>query len=435
MGPGDTVEIDALEADVSLVSELDRSKTVGRGIVYLMIDVWTRTILAVSVSFENNSILGLTNLFLNLSDDKAEFAKKYGITFPSELWPSDIIPRRVRVDRGADFRSDRFAEILNELGVERIMVPAATGSLKGVVEQEFHQFNLGIYESMENNGLIEKRYDSNHHKEATLTISEFTKIVINFVLTHNHKYQEYYPLNKKMIKEGVEPYPIKLWEYGCKIFGSPRPIPDKASYYWSLLTPTKASLSREGIRWKGLYYIADDKELWQEMYVQQNTRKKIDVRYDPRDIGFLYYLRNNKMVIAFLNPDKFKNSGFAGMSLKEYQDYLDYQKELKALGKEVNTNLSIYMQESNTAIINGAKSDTYADPHNLRENRRIERELVNKENSIASRLLTQDDTPALEEKTSSSDNKKKIIDDDIDFEQAIDEFWERQYAKSREGGK
>lgn len=433
MGPGDTIEIDALEADVSLVSELDRSKTVGRGILYLMIDVWTRTILAVSVSFENNSILGLTNLFLNLSDDKVEFAKKYGITFSPELWPSDIIPRRVRVDRGSDFRSDRFAEILNELGVERIMVPAATGSLKGVVEQEFHQFNLSYYESLENNGLIEKRYDSNHHCEATLTISEFTKIVINFVLTHNQKYLENYPLNRKMVKDGVEPYPIKLWNYGCKVFGMPRPIPDKMTYYWTLLTPSKASLSREGIKWKGLYYIADDKELWQEMYVQQNTRKKMDVRYDPRDIGSLYYLRNNELVIARLNPDKFKNSGFAGMSYKEYEDYLEFQKKLKAEGKEVNTNLSIYMRDANNAIINQAQSGTYADPHNMRENRRAEKELVNKENSVAGRIAPESASPAIEEKDSSSEKKNKIVTDDIDFEQAIEEFWERQYSSSQKG--
>ena len=38
-GPGDMVEIDACEADVSLVSEVDENRTVGRPVVYFMIDV------------------------------------------------------------------------------------------------------------------------------------------------------------------------------------------------------------------------------------------------------------------------------------------------------------------------------------------------------------------------------------------------------------
>ena len=72
------VEIDACEADVSLVSELDPDQAIGRPIVYFMIDVYSRIILAVSVAFDNNSILGITNLFLNLADDKQEYCKIHG---------------------------------------------------------------------------------------------------------------------------------------------------------------------------------------------------------------------------------------------------------------------------------------------------------------------------------------------------------------------
>lgn len=74
-GPGDMVEIDAVEVDLSIVSELDRSKVVGRPIMYVMVDIFTRMILAISVSFDNNSMIALTNLFLNLSDDKIELCK------------------------------------------------------------------------------------------------------------------------------------------------------------------------------------------------------------------------------------------------------------------------------------------------------------------------------------------------------------------------
>ena len=131
--------------------------------MYFMIDVYSRIILAVSVAFDNNSILGITNLFLNLADDKQEYCKKYGIEFNDKrLWPSGVIPKRIRVDRGSEFKSYEFDRICNELGIEKQIVSGASGSLKGVVEQAFHQMHAKQNVHLENHGLIEKRYDSLH---------------------------------------------------------------------------------------------------------------------------------------------------------------------------------------------------------------------------------------------------------------------------------
>ena len=69
---------------------------------------------------------------------------------------------------------------------------------------------------LENHGLIEKRYDSLHHKEASLTIHYYTRMVINFVLAHNQQHLETYPLTKEMIEKNIAPVPAILWEYGSK---------------------------------------------------------------------------------------------------------------------------------------------------------------------------------------------------------------------------
>ncbi|MCI1378394.1 MAG: transposase family protein [Lachnospiraceae bacterium] len=433
-GPADTVEVDALETDISLVSERDREQTIGRAILYLMIDVWTRVILAISVGFENNSVLGCTNLLLNLADDKAEYAKRYGITFSPELWPSNVIPRRMRMDRGADFRSDRLKEILNELGIERMLEPAAMGSMKGVVEQEFRQIQANQNDIMENKGLIEKRHDSNHHKEAMLTVKEFTAMCINYVLSHNQKHLMYYKVNKKMQDAGVEPVPIKLWEYGCRIYGNPLPITNRDQFLWSLLTPAKASLNREGIRWKDLYYInLSDRTLLRDMYRQQKKAKKIDVRYDPRDIGCLYYLRNGKLMTAPLNADKFRNEGYAGLT---YQEYLDYDKAMKqeqAHGRWHNTNVSINERAVNREIVDSVQPATYASPEHMREARAIEKQEHNKENAVSKRLeQPQKDTipgsgrkPIDETATSEKRKPDDTPLDVLDFETALRDFEDR----------
>lgn len=76
LGPGDVVEMDEVEMDVSLVSEVDPSKVIGRPIVHCMIDVYSRKIIAISVSLENNSVLGLTNCLINLAEDNYELCKR-----------------------------------------------------------------------------------------------------------------------------------------------------------------------------------------------------------------------------------------------------------------------------------------------------------------------------------------------------------------------
>lgn len=432
-GSGDTVEVDALETDISLVSERDREQTIGRGILYLMIDVWTRAIIAISVGFENNSVLACTDLFLNLADDKVAYAKKYGIDFPPELWPSNIIPRRMRMDRGADFRSDKLKGILNGLGVERILEPAATGSMKGIVEQEFHQIQFNQNDIMENKGLIEKRHDSNHHREAELTIHEFTAMCINYVLSHNQKHLTYFKVNKKMQDAGVEPIPVKLWEYGCRVYGAPRPIADKQQFLWNLLTPAKAGLNREGIKWKGLYYLnSSDKMLLHEMYIQQNKVKKIDVKFDPRDIGRLYYLRDGMLMTAPLNPDKFRNEGYDGMTYAEYLDYYKAMKQSNADGKWHNTTVSINERSINRQIESSVSSARYSDPEGMREKRNEEKQEVNRKNAVSRRLsdhqavqnqISQDEEkPVAQDKHILEDKKQE--DDDLDFENALKKFAE-----------
>lgn len=334
-GPGDLVEIDACEVDISLVSEVNPEKTVGRPVVYFMIDVYTRIILAVSVSFDNNSALGITNLFLNLSDNKHEYCARYGITYTGDdIWPSNIIPRRVRVDRGAEFKGKEFDRLCIELGIEKQIVPGAMGSLKGVVEQSFHRLQSEQREHIENHGLIEKRYDSHHHKEASLNIRQYTAMVINYVLNHNQTYNEYYRTTKDMQQKQIKPIPALLWKYGVARYGHPRPISDIEQYRYRLLSPVKAKISRRGIEYKKLWYFpSDDDELLRKMFELGNKREVFIVRIDKRYVGAVYYEKAGKLAKVPLNTRMVGNQEFENYTLKEWEDYLKSRREMDARGR------------------------------------------------------------------------------------------------------
>lgn len=387
-GPGDLVEIDACEADISLVSVIDPSKTIGRPIVYFMVDVYSRIILAVSVAFDNNSMLGLTNLFLNLADDKQKYCERYGISYENkDIWPSNIIPNRVRVDKGAEFRSKEFERICNELGIERNIVLPGCGSLKGIVEQSFRQLHLKQNHHLENHGLIEKRHDSKHHNEAMLNIEEYTKMVISFVLTHNQQCLTNFPLTKDMILKKVQPIPALLWKYGISNGFVPRPIPSLEQYLFNLMTPINAKISRKGISHKELYYLnTEDRKLAREMFDAGNKRKDFEARMDMRDVGSIYYIRDNKLMVAKLNPLIQGNAEYAGMTMKQYEDFRKGKRELLAAGKVNNEELSAFNYAMNNAIVEEATKPMLPSAKDMRPAREIEKQAKSKSNKISKRL-------------------------------------------------
>lgn len=398
LGPGDMVEIDACEADVSLVSRTDSNKTIGRPVVYFMIDIYTRAIIAMSVAFDNNSILGVTNLFLNLADNKKEYCSRYGMGFDDDaIWPSNIKPRRIRVDRGSEFKSKEFRRICNELGIELQIVSGASGSLKGVVEQSFHQMHSRQNEHLEDNGLIEKRYDSNHHKEATLNIEQYTKMVINFVLMHNQQYDKNYPLTREMMDKKIQPIPAILWKYGASKI-EPSRIQDKDQYLYTLMTPVNAKLSRRGISYNGLWYLAeDDKQLSKEMFRAGTKKVPFEVRMDKRSVGAVYYIRNGKLIKAPLNEMITGNIDFAGLTEKEWNDYRKGKHQLDAHGRIQNEDLSAFNYSVNQEIVASAQKDTYSDKKNMRVTRELEKQKVSHDNNIEQRIQNEE-TKTLPEK-------------------------------------
>ena len=409
-GPGDVVEIDACEADISLVSAIDPTKTVGRPIVYFMIDVYSRIILAASVAFDNNSILGLTNLLLNLADDKQEFCARYGITYDNPMiWPSNIIPNRVRVDRGAEFRGKEFERICEELGMERILVLPGSGSLKGVVEQSFRQLHLNQNVHIEGHGLIQKRHDSNHHETAMLNIQEYTKMVIAFILAHNQKCLETYPITKDMIEKKVKPIPSLLWQYGLENYYTPRTIPSVEQYLFNLMTPIKAKVSRKGISYKGLFYInPNDKKLAREMFDAGNNRVSFDARMDMRDVGCVYYIRNNKLEVARLNPALNGNMDYDGLTMKQYEDYLHGKNELLIEGRIHNEELAAFGYAMNHAIVEESDKHLLPNPTNMRETRNIEKQAKSQSNKISKRIKTAPSKPLIETKEFIEESQKDM---------------------------
>ncbi len=194
-GPGDLFETDEQEFGVRIVSEEDRSIEIGRPILYLMIDVYSRKIMGFSVGFVNNGINGAKNCLLSLSDDKVALCQKYGITIKPELWSSGYLPARLRTDYGAEYLSKEMARVCAELGINHELVPPATGSLKGLVEGTFHSSSAPTKFLYTKHGGITGRKEDDPSKDAILTMNEFEEIIIRTIVMHNNLYWDNYPID------------------------------------------------------------------------------------------------------------------------------------------------------------------------------------------------------------------------------------------------
>ena len=145
--------------------------------------------------------------------------------------------------------------------------------------------------------------------EATLNIDDYTEMAIMFVLMHNQEYNEDYPLTREMLDQGVRPIPAEMWIYGVKKYGSPRPIVSKEQFMFTLMTPVKAKVCNGGILYKNLWYLEpNDLQLREEMYNAGRKRLLFEARMDMRNVGYLYYLREGKLMQAPLNPRKNGNA-------------------------------------------------------------------------------------------------------------------------------
>lgn len=447
--PGEKVEADSLEVDLSLISLINEvtQQTIGRPIVYAMRDVLTHAVVAVSVSLENNSFLGYTNLFLNLGEDKKEFCARYDIDLADErLFPSNFLPIDFYSDRGPDYKSDPAEKLCNALGINRHPVSGGSGSMKGMIEQWFHQIHSMVNPFTEGAGQIQKRYDSQHHKQAVLNVHDFTKMLIICVLSYNQKHMDKYKPRACEIRDGIDAVPSVLWQYYCRTKGAPRPITDRTDYLYKLLIPKQAKIDKRGIHFKNLTYINyDDEDLLGVMYRAQNKKRALSVRYDPRDNSRIYYIDSvGNMVYAELNEGLGWQRDIKGLTFKETADYFKLisvnNKKARQKNEEIDAMRSALVED----IVETAKanSPTYAETKNMREAREQEKQALNRMDTITARLdregakaIGKDpDTKRIEEKKPESVEtpgpRKEMTEED--YLKKVGNFYEYDYEEEDE---
>jgi transposase len=285
-GPGSRFEIDATLGDVHLVSTIDRSKIIGRPVIYSVIDVYSRLIVGVYVGLEGPSWLGAMMALYNTCANKVELCRSYGIEITKDEWPNEYLPECILADRG-EFEGYNVGSLINSLRVRVENTSPGRGDLKGTVESRFRTINDMIKSFIP--GAIKKEYrhrgDEDYRKFALLNIYEMNQVVIQIVRLHNKSVIKDYPRERAAMADDVEPVPIELWNWGVKNRACNLKKVGTDILMLNLMPRANASISRDGIKFKGMYYSAEEaiKEQW---FIKGNNIREI--AYDPRNMNYIY---------------------------------------------------------------------------------------------------------------------------------------------------
>lgn len=333
-GPGSKYQVDATPADVYLVSKMHPHKIIGRPVVYAVMDVYSRMVVGIFVGLEGPSWIGAMMALDNIVADKVEFCKRYGIEITEGMWPSSLLPETILADRG-EFEGYSVENLINNLKVTVENTAAYRGDLKGIVERYFRTTNERIKHKAP--GAIEKEFsergDRDYRLDATLNLDEFTQIIIEQVLWHNNNVKERFQMEKEMIVAEIPPKPVAMWNWGiANRKGRFNKYP-KDIVRLNLLPRAKASISREGICFKGMYY-SSQKAIEEQWFIKLN-RSYSDIVYDPRNINYIYI------------PDEKGRQFVKCFMLEKSFDYRDLQIEEVVFLEELKREIIVDSTDNN----------------------------------------------------------------------------------------
>ncbi len=416
--PGALLEIDACEVKVELIGTYRPENNVGKPTLYVMKDVYSKLILAMSIGFEVNKTEALCKLFANMTADKGTFCERYGICgLKPEMWPSNILPQRVHCDRGSDFKSKEYHRICESLKIGKGLVPGAMGSMKGDVEQFFHQIQSELEHFLKGHGLIQKDYDSKHKTEAVLNMLDITKICILYVIYYNNHVMKNFVPSIEMEEAKIRLAPINIWNYGIEMYGAPRPIQNKKQYLEALLVPDKAKISRSGIHYRDLIFYPNDeqecrdhpdvvRELSEKMFMAQKKKKTIRILYDPTTIEYVKYVSDASETIKVpLNKGYRQYTGLDGYTFAMWKEYAKQRNERKRKLLEQDNDLEAGFIETMKDIVEDVDANNPTKPvaKNMKANRAYEAKMDAPRESVSAiqneeepkQINEENDIPAL----------------------------------------
>lgn len=309
--PLQRVEIDHSKLDIFVVDGIT-GLPLGRPWITVVIDVFTRAILSFSLSFDPPSHMTVARAL------KKALLPKVNL---KERWPSIkgnwIMFGRMEdavVDNGLEFHCDSLEAACYQLGINISFCPRKKSWWKGHIERAIGTLNRAVTDGMPGRTFsgIKEKGEYNPVAEAAIPLETMKEIIAKWIVDIYHE-TTHSTLGLK---------PREAWEDSISPEDIPM-VPNAGELDAVMGTIAIRTLSHLGIELNKLRYNSD--ELGQ-VRQQFGDIKKITVKWNPEDLGYIHVLPPNGKTIRV--PAITSHTEYAsGLSLYQHTACKAYSKK------------------------------------------------------------------------------------------------------------
>lgn len=374
-GIGHIYECDATIGDVMLCANDDKLSYIGKPTIYIIIDRRSRLIVGLYVGLENASWVCAREAILFICEDKEAVCARYGVEYNEADWPAHgIFPEIILADLG-EWNSRGGEQLATNLATRVAFVPARRADWKPCVETNFNQIRATLQDGipgMDPPNNANKRQKQDYLSKASLTLHEFTKVMLEHVIKHNRSIVKSYQLSSADLRDKFRPTPIEIWN---------KEVVERAGLLtrysldhvqFQLLPRGTASVTEHGVLFENCYYTSERLMRRGWFSDARNGRFKVDIAHDHRLVDHIYVLDVDgtaEPCLCSLTP---RSQMHAGRSLAEVRRYTERLKLLEAEVEQHDRQVTSEFHSRIDPVIATSKKRLSAAPKRSRSARRAD---------------------------------------------------------------
>lgn len=287
--PLSIVQIDHTCVDIILVDELYR-KPFRRPYLTIAIDVFSRMVVGFHLSFDPPGAMGTGLCIANAILSKELLLEKHEL---DSEWPCWGTMKTLHLDNAKEFRGNMLKKACQNYGINIEHRPVATPHWGGHVERLLGTFSKEIHNLAGSTfSKISERENYNSVEKASLTISEFEKWLIIYIVNVYHQ----------KIHSGIMMSPLEKYKKG--IFGIdgemgtglPPKLFNERRVRLDFMPFVERTIQEYGVLIDHITYYADVLRKYihsKEDDSKHSKKQKFIFKRNPRDISLIYFYDPN----------------------------------------------------------------------------------------------------------------------------------------------
>lgn len=271
--PLERVEFDHTQLDL-MVIDLETGLPLGRPYITALIDVYTKNVIGIFISFHKPGYLAVMKCLLHAIKPK-NYLKR---DFPEveNDWLCYGLPELIVVDNAPEFYSQDFEDACAQLGISIHYAPLKKSRYRATIERYFRTLNQGLIHELPGttfSNIFEKE-DYDPEKNAVISFDSLLRLLHLWIVDDYHQRKH----------RGIKDIPARRWRESIGEW-EPNLPPTNKDLRVLLGFIEYRTVTANGIEIFGLHYNCQELALIRRFSI---SGQKELIKYDPDDISHIY---------------------------------------------------------------------------------------------------------------------------------------------------